>query len=307
MTEYPEQLIDGFIAEQRLPESFREQVTSWILPLAWMLRDLAARSKHPLRIGVTGSQGSGKTTITAMLPRLLAYWDVRAMSLSVDDFYLPRARRRELAATVHPLLATRGVPGTHELELLASVMEALSVAAVGDSILLPVFDKSLDDRAAPLDWRDGRPDIILLEGWFTGLAPQSADELEHPVNELESADDANGAWRRFVNVSLAEYHERVFSRLDRLVFLCAPEFDSVYRWRGLQERKLREQAGAEGSAVMNEAQLHRFIQHYERLTRHALATLPDQADWMFVLDESQQIVARVDRLPDQAFSASRPR
>ena len=58
---------------------------------------------------------------------------------------------------------------------------------------------------------------------------------------------------------------------------------------------------------MDEAQLRRFIGHYERLTRHALATLPECADWMFVLDESQQVVARVDRVPDQALSAKRPR
>ena len=307
VSEFPLEVIGGFVAEHSLPESYREQSGNWTLPLAWILRDLAAGSSRPLRIGVSGAQGSGKTTLAALLPRLLANWGLRTASLSVDDFYLSRARRQELAETLHPLLATRGVPGTHELDLLVSVLDELTQAGDGDSVSLPVFDKSVDDRVDPVAWTGGRPDLILLEGWFVGLGPQAPEELEQPVNALETEEDPDGAWRRFVNDRLAEYHERVFGPLDRLVFLCAPDFDSVYRWRGLQEAKLRESAGADGVAIMDDAQLRRFIGHYERLTRHALATLPDAADWMFVLDDSQQIVARVDRVPDQALSASRPR
>ena len=307
MSEFPDESIDGFVTGQSLPESYREQIRNWILPLAWILRDLAAGSSRPLRIGVSGAQGSGKTTLAALLPRLLASWELRTASLSVDDFYLSRSRRLELAESVHPLLATRGAPGTHDLDLLVSVLDELTRAGDGDSVSLPVFDKSVDDRIEPVAWDGGRPDLILLEGWFVGIAPEAREELESPVNTLEAEEDPDGVWRRFVNDRLAEYHASVFAPLDRLIFLCAPDFDSVYRWRGLQEKRLRESAGAAGSAIMNEAQLRRFIGHYERLTRHGLATLPDAADWMFVLDESQQIVARVDRVPGQALSASRPR
>ena len=295
-SEFPIEAIDGFVAEQGLPDSYRQQAGNWILPLAWILRELAAGSSGPLRIGVSGAQGSGKTTLAGLLPRLLANWGFRTASLSVDDFYLSRARRRELAETVHPLLATRGVPGTHELDLLVSVLDGLTRAGDGDSVSLPVFDKSVDDRIEPAAWAGGRPDLILLEGWFVGLGPQAPEELEQSVNALEAEEDPDGVWRRFVNDRLAKYHERVFGSLDRLIFLYAPDFDSVYRWRGLQEEKLRERAGTDGVAVMDDAQLRRFIGHYERLTRHALATLPEQADWMFVLDDCQQIVARVDRL-----------
>ncbi len=299
MSEFPGELIDDFVAQQRLPDGFGDQIKDWILPLAWILRDLAAGSSRPLRIGVSGAQGSGKTTLATLLPRLLASWGVRAASLSVDDFYLSRSRRLELAETVHPLLATRGAPGTHDLDLLVSVLDELTRAGDGDSVSLPVFDKSVDDRIEPSAWNGGRPDLILLEGWFVGIAPQAQAELEPPINSLEAEEDADGVWRRFVNDRLAEHHARVFAPLQRLIFLCAPDFDSVYRWRGLQEERLRESAGAGGSAIMNEAQLRRFIGHYERLTRHGLATLPDATDWMFVLDESQQIVARVDRIASE--------
>lgn len=306
-SEFPEEAIDKFVAEQRLPDSYREQVRNWLLPLAWILRDLADGSSRPLRIGVGGAQGSGKSTLAALLPRLLASWELRTVSLSVDDFYLSRAQRLSLAETAHPLLATRGAPGTHELDLMVSVLDELERGGNGDSVSLPMFDKSADDRVDPIDWTGGRPDLILLEGWFVGVSPQGAEELRQPVNTLEAEEDRDCVWRNFVNDRLADYHERVFASLDRLIFLCAPDFESVYRWRGLQEKKLRESAKADGGAIMNEAQLRRFIGHYERLTRHALATLPEQADWMFVLDDSQQIVARVDRMPDQALSASWPR
>ena len=300
MQEFPEQEIDAFIAEHSLPAGYREQAQSWFLPLAWQLRDLARHSGSPVKIGLSGSQGSGKSTLAALLSRMLASWGLRVASLSLDDFYLGRTRRQELADSVHPLLATRGVPGTHELELLVEVLHRLVNAREQKAISIPAFDKSRDDRAASLDWTAGRPDLILLEGWFVGVSPQAPEALDVTVNRLEAEEDPDGAWRRFVNSRLGEYHDRVFSKFDRLVFLRAPDFASVYRWRGLQERKLREKSapdtGAGASAIMNDAQLRRFISHYERLTRHALATLPDRADWMFVLDETQQIVARVDRL-----------
>lgn len=297
MREIPENLVSEFIAEQRLPPAYGEQAQSWFPPLAWRLRGIAERSDKPVRIGVSGAQGSGKSTLAAFLSRLLANWGVRTAALSLDDFYLTRARRRELAESTHPLLATRGVPGTHDVDLLADVLDELGHSGKTASVTIPVFDKSRDDRGESKRREHGRPDLILLEGWFVGLAPQPPDELEAPVNLLESGEDAAGAWRRFVNERLAEYHDRIFSGLDYLAFLQAPDFASVYRWRGLQERKLREQAGPEAGEIMSEAQLRRFISHFERLTRHALHTLPERADWLFVLDEEQRIVARVDRIP----------
>jgi len=305
--EIPDRAIAAFIAEQGLPASYREQAETWFLPLAWRLRGLAGASDKPLMIGLSGAQGSGKTTLAALLSRILTSWGLRVASLSLDDFYLRRAERLALAGSVHPLLATRGVPGTHELDLLESTLDALTRCGDGDAVPLPAFDKSIDDRIEPRAWTRGRPGLILLEGWFTGLGPQAPEELEPPINALEAKADPAGLWRRFVNEKLAEYQGRVFSGLDQLIFLRAPNFGSVHRWRGLQERKLkqrklREKSGPQARAIMNEAQLRRFISHFERLTRHALATLPQAADSMFVLDENQTVVARVDRMPDWGSS-----
>lgn len=303
MHEIPENLIGEFVAEQRLPPAYGEQARAWFLPLAWRLRGIVERSDKSVRIGISGAQGSGKSTLAAFLSRLFTSWGVGTTALSLDDFYLTRAQRRKMAESTHPLLATRGVPGTHDVDLLADVLDELSHSGNDASVAIPVFDKSRDDRGESNRRQHGRPDLILLEGWFVGLAPQPPDDLAAPINLLESEEDANGAWRRFVNERLADYHDRIFSGLDHLLFLQAPDFASVYRWRGLQERKLREKAGRHADKVMSEAQLQRFISHFERLTRHALRTLPERADWLLVLDKEQQIVARVDRVPDQALSA----
>ncbi len=320
--EFSEAVIEDFVREQRLPEKYGTLIRPWLPSLAGDLRVLAENSAEPPRIGVCGAQGSGKSTMTALLTRLLASCGLQVASLSLDDFYLRRDQRRRLAATVHPLLATRGVPGTHDLDLLAATIRDLG-ATDGAGVSLPRFDKALDDRVESARWSGGRPDLVLLEGWCVGLAPQTAEELREPVNSLEAEEDAGGDWRRFVNDQLRAYDQRIFKPLDKLIFLRAPDFASILRWRGLQERKLRDrvearpraQIGADVNArresktaappraeaatpaggIMDEAVLQRFIQHYERLTRHAFATLPDRADWMFVLNESQRIVAKVER------------
>jgi pantothenate kinase-related protein Tda10 len=75
----------------------------------------AAAHARPLVVGLTGPQGSGKSTLAARLPDLLAAAGLNAGVLALDDLYLTKAERQRLAADVHPLFATRGVPGTHDV------------------------------------------------------------------------------------------------------------------------------------------------------------------------------------------------
>src|SRR4051812_37808865 len=75
------------------------------------------RCARPLLVGICGSQGSGKTTACEYVARTLSASGVRVAILSIDDLYLPRAAREDLARRVHPMLLTRGVPGTHEPSL----------------------------------------------------------------------------------------------------------------------------------------------------------------------------------------------
>lgn len=240
-------------------------------------------------VGVNGAQGSGKTTLALRLKDQLArQYGLRAAVLSLDDLYLPRAARERLAAEVHPLLRTRGVPGTHDVGLGLRLLEELTrpgAAAEPGATRIPVFVKALDDRAPEAQWRavETPVDVVLFEGWCVGTPAQAEQELGEPVNALEALEDADGRWRRYVNRQLATAYAPLFARIDRLVFLQAPDFDSIFRWRMQQEQQNLEAArsapgGAGVAAAPSAEQLRRFIQHYERLTRHALAVLPARAD-----------------------------
>lgn len=225
-------------------------------------------------VGLAGAQGSGKTTMAERLAGALGGRGLRTAVLALDDFYLTRAQRDALARRVHPLLATRGVPGTHDLDLLNAALDAL---LAGRPASLARFDKAADDRAAGL--RVEPPaDVVLLEGWCVGARPQPAEALAAPVNALEREHDPDGRWRRWVNARLENEYAALWRRLDLRLLLRAPSFDVVARWRGEQEAHL-------GPRAMTAPQLAGFIAHYERITCWMLGDCP--ADLVIALDEAR--------------------
>lgn len=240
-------------------------------------------------MALSGAQGSGKTTLAIELQRLLQRRGFACAVLSLDDFYLTLDQRSTLARRVHPLLQTRGVPGTHDVALALEVIEALQRRG---EVALPSFDKARDDRRPRSEWSRVRSpmQIVLFEGWCLGAPPQSEAELVQPVNALEREEDADGAWRRGVNAALAGEYQGLFARLDDVVFLAAPDFDVVQRWRLEQETELRRSAaapGADRSRMMDDAALVRFVSHFERLTRYMLECMPARADIVVRLDSAR--------------------
>lgn len=288
-----QQDLDAFIQREDLPASYREDAQRWFLPLVTELVDARHERSGPLFVGINGAQGSGKSTLASLLAILFRGSGLNAVSLSIDDFYLSRAGRQRLAREVHPLLATRGVPGTHNTDLALETLAALRQAGGGDRIGLPAFDKAEDDCMPKTQWREveGPLDLVILEGWFIGARPQAEVDLREPINALEAEEDPAGTWRSYVNQSLAGAYQGLFDQLDELIFLQTPGFEQVLEWRTLQEAKLRQRSG-EGSALMTEKEIRRFIAHFERLTRHCLATLPGQADIVFSLDAHHRITGR---------------
>ncbi|KAB8166911.1 kinase [Lysobacter maris] len=236
---------------------------------------------HGVRVyAIAGLQGSGKSTLAAQLAALARARGLRCASLSIDDFYLGRGQRRRLARRVHPLLATRGPPGTHDVALACDTLDAL---CAGRSARLPRFDKLADTRLPPSCWRDsGRVDLVLFEGWLLKTPPQDATALAAPINALERDEDADGRWRRWCNRALADAYPPLWSRLDRLLFLQPPGFEVVPQWRWQQECRL--QASRPHHRGMTRPQLERFVQFYERVSRQALRTLPGLAERTVPLD-----------------------
>ena len=277
--------IADFMRREKLGPDFAETVAQVYRPLAVRIVTLA-RTHPGLIVGFCGSQGSGKSTGVAVLKILLEAEGLRAATLSIDDLYLSKGARQELADEVHPLLATRGPPGTHDVALGEGVLDAL-VKPQATSI--PRFDKAHDTRMDPSRWDrfQGPADVILFEGWCVGARPQEPQALAEPINALERNCDPDGRWRRYVNDALAGPYQHLFGRIDFLVFLAAPSFEVVAGWRKEQEAKLR--ARTDGSShVMSDQEIDRFVQFYERLTRFMLAEMPSRADALVRLGENRQ-------------------
>lgn len=243
-----------------------------------------SRPGHVPLIAIAGSQGSGKTTLARAVAARTG-----AAHLSLDDVYLTRVERVDRARTVHPLFATRGPPGTHDLALLNRVIDSLSAAGPEARTPLPAFDKLADDRLAPDRWPvfAGRPTGILLDGWCLGARPQPEAALIAPVNALEREQDADGRWRRAVNDRLARPYGAVFARFDALLFLKAPGFEVVLDWRCEQEAGLRGLAPADLPPAVRE-RMAGFISYFERITRSMIEGAV-AADVVASLDRARRV------------------
>ncbi|GAA5005121.1 kinase [Pseudoluteimonas lycopersici] len=240
---------------------------------------------HDLRVyAIAGLQGSGKSTLSAQVAALAATRGLRAVVLSIDDFYLGRRERLALGREVHPLLATRGAPGSHDVPLAIDTIDALRE---GRAAKLPRFDKIADRRLPPSKWPTARDtDLVLFEGWFQKVPAQTDAELVSPLNALERDEDADGTWRRWCNAVLGRNYPPLWERIDRMLFLEGPGFEIVPEWRWQQEVTLQK-ANPDRQA-MTHAQVLRFVQFFERVSRQALRTLPAIADRHVRLDATRR-------------------
>jgi len=247
---------------------------------------ILCQRRRPYVLGLCGAQGSGKSTVAELVRRQLVRQGRHVALVSLDDFYLGHDERVNLARTVHPLLAVRGVPGTHDIGLWEPV---IAIAENGGGIRIPRFDKASDDRRPPEQWEgiNGPLDVLILEGWFVGARPQARDTLIAPVNALEREEDGDGRWRSWVNRQLAERYQDCFDRIDSLVLLAAPSFDIVRAWRTEQEHALRQATGA----GMDDEAVAAFILHYQRLTEHIMRTMPAYAELTITLDGKRRPLA----------------
>ena len=234
-------------------------------------------------LGLNGAQGTGKSTLARLLARLLErIHGLRAAVLSLDDLYLTAAERAHRAAAIHPLLATRGVPGTHDVDLGIRTIRAFREAK---PLAIPRFDKARDDRAPVSTWPrwEGPCDVVIFEGWCVGARPQRADELQEAINGLERLEDPTGDWRWYVNRELGGAYQALFSEVDVLAMLRPESFEQVYAWREQQEARLREVG--DGSEIMTPTAVRRFVMHFERLTRFMWEEMPGRADAVVYLGD----------------------
>ena len=296
-----QRLADARPALDFLPDGWLEQWQSVWLPLSAWLAEYQRRSNHTPIVGVHGGQGSGKSTLSKALASLYAEafgWQV--VVVSIDDLYLTHQERQQLGQDIHPLLVTRGVPGTHDVDRGVNLFRSLQTLGDGEVIHFPAFDKVSDDRLPETAWHTvtGPVDLILFEGWCVGCQGVDEAALEEPVNELEAQEDPSGQWRRWVNNQLLGPYKDWFSMLDKLIMLKVPDMSAVQRWRTQQEADNRKATQGTADRSLDDAGIRRFIQHYERLTREALRTLPTEADLVLDINQAHKVSAVHRRTAD---------
>ena len=282
-----------FLSSQEvLSEPFRDklgQLKKFYLPLSKMISEEFNKKKKTKVIGLTGAQGTGKSTISNILKIILKEaYNLETVIFSIDDFYKTLKERKEMSKKIDSLFLTRGVPGTHDTKTLLHCIKNLKVNKFR-KVIIPKFDKSIDDRSQKNRWLKvkKKPNIVIFEGWCVGAAAQKNKDLNNPINKLEKQRDKKKIWRQKINLELKKNYKKIFNLIDKLIFLKVPNFKYVFKWRLLQEKKLR--ITSKGNKTMNDKQIKNFVMYYERITKNMLKTLPKIADAVITIDEKHRL------------------
>ena len=273
-------------------EPFRDklgQLNRFYLPISKMIKDEYIKKKKTKLIGLTGGQGTGKSTISNILKIILKdVYNLTTVIFSIDDFYKTLRERKKMSKKISNLFLTRGVPGTHDTKMLLQCIKNLKKDKF-KKINIPKFDKSTDDRLHKKKWLKvkKKPNIVIFEGWCVGVSAQKNKDLKSPINKLEKLKDKKKVWRKKVNLELKKDYKKILNLIDKLIFLKVPSFKYVFKWRLLQEKKLR--VTSKGNKTMTDKQLKNFIMYYERLTNHMLKTLPRKANTVISIDNKHRL------------------
>ena len=284
-----------FISSQETKtEKFKNKgrmIRSFLIPICFWISKKASKKK-PLIIGLAGGQGIGKTTITSIITIILKkYFKLNAFKISIDDFYKTRKQRTLLSKNKHPLLMTRGVPGTHDINIMLNFFRKIKVKKF-KSLKLPKFNKAVDERYKQNLWYKikSKPDVVIFEGWCVGAKSQNFRQLKKSINSLERIHDQTFKWRQYVNYQLETKYKKLFNQLDGLLYLRAKNFSLLRRWRLKQEKKLwLKSKNKKNLKIMNKDQVKNFMDTYQRITQQMFKDMPKYSSIIMNLNSSHQI------------------
>jgi len=260
------------------------------IPMSFWIEKEYQKKERTLFLGLSGGQGSGKTTITGILKIILKkYFKRKIKTVSIDDFYKTLRERKNMSKKIHPLFKTRGVPGTHDTSSIKNFFIKIKKKKF-KKFKIPKFAKNLDDRLKKKYWYNvnERPEIVILEGWCVGAKSQSQSLIKKPINDLEKSEDKQMIWRKHVNHKLKNDYKKIFSKIDHFIFIKIPNFKVVFKWRFLQESKLRKNSHL-NNKTMSYNEIKRFIMFYERITLQMIKDLSKSASMLMMLKKNQEV------------------
>ena len=260
------------------------------IPISFWIENKYKKKGKTLFLGISGGQGSGKTTVVKILKIILKKFFKRKILISsFDDFYKTLKDRNKMSYTAHSLFKTRGVPGTHDINFVKKFFYFIRKKKF-KKIKLPKFDKSIDDRLKKKYWFSikEKPEIVILEGWCVGAKPQSNSLIKKPINILEKYEDKNLIWRKHINGKLKREYKKLFAMIDYYIFMKIPNFSMVFKWRLLQENKLRKKSRFK-KKIMSHNEIKRFIMFYQRITLQMIKDLSKSASVVMLLNKSHEI------------------
>ena len=279
---------DKFKNKERMIQSFLIPLCFWI--------NKKARNKRPYFVGLAGGQGTGKTTISSLVRIILIkYFELKVFRISIDDFYKTRKERINLSKRVHPMLLTRGVPGTHDINMMLNFFRKVKNKKF-KRLKLPTFNKAIDDRFNKKKWYDlkDKPDVIIFEGWCVGAKSEKNNTLKKTINSMEKAKDQKHIWRKYVNQQLKSKYKNLYSQLNCLIYLKAKNFSLLQKWRLKQERKLwLNSKRKSNSKIMSKGDVINFMQTYQRITQNMFRYMPKYASIILNLNSNHQIKSAV--------------
>ncbi len=276
-----------------------KMIKSFLIPLCFWISKKADKKK-PYFVGLAGGQGTGKTTISSLIKVILIkYFKLKVFRISIDDFYKTRNERIKLSKRIHPMLLTRGVPGTHDINMMLNFFKNVKSKKF-KRLKLPTFNKAIDDRFNKKNWYDlkNKPDVIIFEGWCVGAKSEGRNSLKKSINSMERIKDHKGIWRKYVNQQLKSKYKNLYSQLNCLIFLKAKNFSLLQKWRLKQERKLGLKSKNKiKSRVMNKEDVLNFMQTYQRITQNMFRNMPKYASIIINLNSNHQIKSAVYKRP----------
>ncbi len=268
-----------------------KMIKSFLIPLCFWVSN-KADEKRPYFVGLAGGQGTGKTTISSLIRIILIkYFKLRVFRISIDDFYKTRKERINLSKKIHPMLLTRGVPGTHDVNMMLNFFKKTKRKKF-KRFKLPTFNKAIDDRSKKKDWYDLKikPDVIIFEGWCVGAKSEKPSSLKKTINSMEKLKDKKQIWRKYVNHQLKSKYKNLYSQLNCLIYLKAKNFTLLQKWRLKQERKLWLKNKRNSKLkIMSKDDVIDFMQTYQRITQNMFRYMPKYASIILNLNTNHQI------------------